>query len=468
MMYLIHLGYLGYDQDAQTAFIPNEEIRQELTAATRRNTKNISVSLRNYNKNIADKTVLSSRKDENTMKYDFTTILDRKGKDSIAVEPFEADWIKWPGKTKEGFDIIPMWVADMNFPTVPTIPEAIIERAKHPAYGYFAPRDTYFDEIIKWHQKRNGVNGLKKEYIGYENGVLGGILSALQCLAAPGDAVLLHSPTYIGFTASLKNNGYKMIHSELKKDAEGIYRMDYEDMEAKIRKYHIHAAIMCSPHNPTGRVWEQWELEKAMAIYEQYAVTVISDEIWSDILLDGQKHIPTQQVNDYAREHTVALYAPSKTFNLAGLIGSYHIIYNEALRDRVEARGSKSHYNEMNVLSMHALIGAYKQEGYEWVDELCQVLTENVRFACDYIAAHFKGVTVSKPQGTYMLFLDCTQWCEDHGQSMDELLQAGWDVGVGWQDGRPFHGEHHIRMNLALPKCRVTEAFDRLDRYVFG
>ena len=210
-MYLIHLGYLGYDQDAQTAFIPNEEIRQELTAATRRNPKNISVSLRNYNKNIADKTVLSSRKDENTMKYDFTTILDRKGKDSIAVEPFEADWIKWPGKTKEGFDIIPMWVADMNFPTVPTIPEAIIERAKHPAYGYFAPRDTYFDEIIKWHQKRNGVNGLKKEYIGYENGVLGGILSALQCLAAPGDAVLLHSPTYIGFTASLKNNGYKMI-----------------------------------------------------------------------------------------------------------------------------------------------------------------------------------------------------------------------------------------------------------------
>ena len=244
--------------------------------------------------------------------------------------------------------------------------------------------------------------------------------------------------------------------------------MDYEDMEAKIRKYHIHAAIMCSPHNPTGRVWEQWELEKAMAVYEQYAVTVISDEIWSDILLDGQKHIPTQQVNDYAREHTVALYAPSKTFNLAGLIGSYHIIYNEALRDRVEARGSKSHYNEMNVLSMHALIGAYKQEGYEWVDELCQVLTENVRFACDYIAAHFKGVTVSKPQGTYMLFLDCTQWCEDHGQSMDELLQAGWNVGVGWQDGRPFHGKHHIRMNLALPKCRVTEAFERLDRYVFG
>ena len=398
------------------------------------------------------------------MKYDFTSVIDRTGKDSIAWENIPVP----NAEIAEGFDRIPMWVADMNFQTAPSVCEAITKRLEHQVFGYFDPSEDYYNSIINWQKVRNGVEGLTKEAIGYENGVLGGVVAALQAFSAPGEAILVHSPTYTGFTSVLNNNGRRAVHTELKRDAEGIWRMDYEDMEAKIRKYHIHAAIMCSPHNPTGRVWEQWELEKAMAVYEQYAVTVISDEIWSDILLDGQKHIPTQQVNDYAREHTVALYAPSKTFNLAGLIGSYHIIYNEALRDRVEARGSKSHYNEMNVLSMHALIGAYKQEGYEWVDELCQVLTENVRFACDYIAAHFKGVTVSKPQGTYMLFLDCTQWCEDHGQSMDELLQAGWDVGVGWQDGRPFHGEHHIRMNLALPKCRVTEAFERLDRYVFG
>ena len=398
------------------------------------------------------------------MKYDFTSVIDRTGKDSIAWENIPVP----NAEIAEGFDRIPMWVADMNFQTAPSVCEAITKRLEHQVFGYFDPSEEYYNSIINWQKVRNGVEGLTKEAIGYENGVLGGVVAALQAFSAPGEAILVHSPTYTGFTSVLNNNGRRAVHTELKRDAEGIWRMDYEDMEAKIRKYHIHAAIMCSPHNPTGRVWEQWELEKAMAVYEQYAVTVISDEIWSDILLDGQKHIPTQQVNDYAREHTVALYAPSKTFNLAGLIGSYHIIYNETLRDRVEARGSKSHYNEMNVLSMHALIGAYKQEGYEWVDELCQVLTENVRFACDYIAAHFKGVTVSKPQGTYMLFLDCTQWCEDHGQSMDELLQAGWNVGVGWQDGRPFYGEHHIRMNLALPKCRVTEAFERLDRYVFG
>ena len=168
------------------------------------------------------------------MKYDFTTILDRKGKDSIAVEPFEADWIKWPGKTKEGFDIIPMWVADMNFPAVHTIPEAIIERTKHTTYGYFSPREEYFDAIIKWHKTRNGIEGLEPKHIGYENGVLGGVVSALNVLCSKGDSVLLHSPTYIGFTKSLTNNGYHIVHSPLVKDENNVYRMDFEDMEKKI------------------------------------------------------------------------------------------------------------------------------------------------------------------------------------------------------------------------------------------
>ena len=194
---------------------------------------------------------------------------------------------------------------------------------------------------------------------------------------------------------------------------------------------------------------------------------MISDEIWSDILLDGHKHVPTQSVSEDARNRTVALYAPSKTFNLAGLVGSYHIIYNEWLRERVRAAGSKSHYNSMNVLSMHALMAAYSPAGEEWVDELCAVLSENVRYACDHIEANYPGVTLARPEGTYMLFLDCSGWCADHGCTLDDVLRAGWDVGVAWQDGRPFHGPCSIRMNLALPLDRVREAFDRLDKYVF-
>ena len=401
------------------------------------------------------------------MKYDFTSIMDRRGRDAIAVDGLGQEGGFAPSLPKEGFDIIPMWVADMNFPTVPTIPEEIIERAKHPAYGYFSATDEYYDSIIRWHERRNGVKGLTRECIGYENGVLGGVTSALNVICSKGDKVLLHSPTYIGFTGTLKNNGYDMVLSPLKKDENNVWRMDYEDMEEKLRKEKIHAAVICSPHNPCGRVWERWELEKAMELFRKYDVFVVSDEIWSDIILDGHKHIPTQSVSEDARMRTVALYAPSKTFNLAGLIGSYHIIYNSWLRDRVMKESSLPHYNDMNVLSMHALIGADREEGYEWVDELCSVLTENVKYACEYIEKHFEGVEVSAPEGTYMLFLDCEKWCREHGKTMDELEKAGWDIGVAWQDGRMFHGEYAIRMNLALPLSRVKEAFDRLSRYVF-
>ena len=291
------------------------------------------------------------------------------------------------------------------------------------------------------------------------------MVSALTCCTAPGDPVLVHSPTYIGFTKSLTNNGYKIVHSPLVKDANGVWRMDYQDMDQKLKKYHIHTAVFCSPHNPCGRVWERWELEKAMEVYKANDCVVISDEIWSDILLNGHKHIPTQSVSEDARNRTIALYAPSKTFNLAGLVGSYHIIYNSYLRDRCVAKSSKCHYNDMNVFSMHALIGAYKPEGYVWVDELCQVLSGNINYACDYIRDHFQGVSVSKPEGTYMLFVDCTDWCAAHGKTIEDVEKAAWAVGVAIQDGRMFHGPCSVRMNLALPFTRVQEAFDRLDRY---
>ena len=401
------------------------------------------------------------------MKYDFTTIIDRHGKDAIAIDGLG----RKPGRPMlpdEDFDVIPMWVADMNFPTVPTIQEAIIKRATHPAFGYFAPTEEYYQCIIHWQKSRNGVMDLSEEHIGYENGVLGGVVSALTAYAAPGDAVLVHSPTYIGFTHCLNNNGFRIVHSPLVKDEDGIWRMDFADMEEKIKQNHIHVAIFCSPHNPCGRVWQLDEIQKAMEIYERNDVIVISDEIWSDIILEGHKHIPTQSVNAWAHEHVVALYAPSKTFNLAGLIGAYHIIYNQTLRDRINSKASKSHYNSMNVLSMHALIGAYQPEGYVWLDELREVITGNVNYAVEYIRKHFRGVELMKPEGTYMLFIDCEKWCKQHGKTIEEVEKAGYRVGVAWQDGRMFHGPYSIRMNLALPLARVQEAFERLNQYVFN
>ena len=400
------------------------------------------------------------------MKYDFTTLPDRHGRDAIAVDGLGKGFA--PDAPRPGFDAIPMWVADMNFVCLPTIQQAVIERVQHPAFGYFDPTPEYYDSIIRWQSVRNGVTGLTAEAIGYENGVLGGVISALNCVCSRGDKVLVHSPTYIGFTHCLTDNGYDIVHSPLVQDEADVWRMDYADMEKHLAEEHIHAAILCSPHNPCGRVWERWELEKAMDLYKKYNVYVVSDEIWSDIILSGHRHIPTQSISEDARMRTAALYAPSKTFNLAGLIGSYHIVYDPWWRDRIAKESSLCHYNSMNVLSMHALIGAYRPEGYVWTDELCETLTGNVDFACDYIARHFRGVRVAKPEGTYMLFVDCTDWCAAHGKSIQDVEKACWAVGAAVQDGVMFHGPCHLRINLASPRARIEEAFRRMDQYVFN
>ena len=396
------------------------------------------------------------------MTYDFTSVIDRCGWDALAVEALGQPG--FPAAPKDGFDAIPMWVADMNFPTAPVIVEALHQRADHPLYGYFQAPAHYYDSIIRWHETRHGVTGLEAKHIGHENGVLGGLMSAVQAVCGEDKRVLLHSPTYVGFTGTLTNAGYHIVHSPLFRDENGVWRMDYADMEAHFQSG-IRTLVFCSPHNPTGRVWERQEVEAVAALCQKYGVTIISDEIWSDIILTG-KHIPTQSV-PAAKERTVALYAPSKTFNLAGLVGSYHVIYNDELRAAVRRQGSLSHYNNGNVLSMHALMAGYSCHGADWVDELCQTIGTNVNFACTYIEKKFPGVSMARPQGTYMLFLDCTAWCEANGVTLDALLQRGWDVGVAWQDGRPFHGKCHIRMNLALPLSRVQEAFDRLAKYVF-
>ena len=393
------------------------------------------------------------------MEFDFTSIIDRTGTGATA-----AEIIPFPNASiEEGYDRIPMWVADMNFATVPCVTKALHARIDHPLFGYFITPPAYYDAVIHWQKVRNGVEDLTAECIGYENGVLGGVVSALQAFSAPGDPVLVHAPTYIGFTGVLTNNGRKVVHSDLVQDENGVWRMDYEDMERKLKEENIHIAIMCSPHNPCGRVWERWELEKAMELYRKYDCVVISDEIWSDIILPGHKHIPTASVSEDAKNRTVALYALSKTFNLAGLVGSYHIIYNKYLRDRVVKQSSLAHYNDANLLSVEALIAAYTDEGERWVDELNTVLDENVRLAYEFFADKCEGVSLSRPEGTYMLYLDCSGWCEKNGVEIDELIRRGIAKGVIWQDGRPFNRPCAIRMNVALPTERVKEALSRLD-----
>ena len=243
--------------------------------------------------------------------------------------------------------------------------------------------------------------------------------------------------------------------------------MDYEDIEKKIIKHNIHFAIFCSPHNPTGRVWKKEEIQKFMDICKKHDVLVFSDEIWSDLVRKENTHIPTQSISEDAKKRTIAAYAPSKTFNLAGLVGSYHIVYDKYLRDRLNKQASLSHYNSPNILSVHVLRGAYCKEGLDWVNELNEVISNNIDYALDFIHNNFKGIEVIKPEGTYMLYLDCTKYLDTHDITMDELLKKGVHYGVCWQDGRPFMNPNSIRMNLALPTILVEEAFSRLKKFVF-
>ncbi len=401
-------------------------------------------------------------------KYDFTSLIDRRGKDATAVDKIgEHVWGMEPGSAKAGFDEIPMWVADMNFATAPAVTEALTERIRHPLYGYFVPRDSYYRSIIDWQTRQNGYRNLHREEIAYENGVHGGICSVISEFTEPGETILMHSPAYVGFIGDVKQWGRKISYSPLIRDAEGIWRMDYADMERRIKEEHIRLMIFCSPHNPSGRVWEKEEISRMMEIMKKHDCLVISDEIWSDIVFAGYQHVPTALVSEDAAQRTVAFYAPSKTFNLAGLIGSYHIVKNENIREKLRRYEEKLHYNDMNVLSMHALLGAYSEEGLDWKNALCEMLEENCRYAVNFIRDRFEGCEAAMPQGTYMVFMDCTEFCEKTGRSLDDVLQAGWDVGVAYQDGRKFASACSIRMNCALPKERLVEAFERLQKYVF-
>ena len=214
-------------------------------------------------------------------------------------------------------------------------------------------------------------------------------------------------------------------------------------------------------------MWERWEIEKAMEVYAANDCLVVSDEIWSDIIMPGHRHIPTQSVSEDARGRTIALYAPSKTFSLAGLIGSYHIVYNPYLRRRLERRGDMSHYNSCNVLSMHALIAAYSPEGEDWAEQMVTVVDKNFDYACRFIRENFPGVRAMRPEGTYMLFLDVHEWLRRHGVPLRELLRRGVRCGVIWQDGEAFIYPDSIRMNLALPLSQLQEAMERLKKYAF-
>lgn len=400
--------------------------------------------------------------------FDFETFVDRTNKDARAFDELRFLLGDKTPTVRDGFSKIPMWIADMNFATCPSIVESIENRFEHALFGYFNPRPEYYNAIIDWQHNSFAVSNLTQDKIAPEINVLGGITSALHATAPVGSKILIHAPTYIGFTKTLLNNGYIPVLSYLKKDDDNIWRMDYEDMEKLIIENNIHTCIFCSPHNPSGRVWESTELEQAIHIFKKHDVVVLCDEIWSDLVFSDHKHIPLHTINSDAEKRVCSFYSLSKTFNCAGLSSAYSIIYDKSLRDRVNQQASLSHYNSLSICSMYALIGAYTDTGRNWVNDLCAVLENNVQYAVDFVNTHFDGAMCSNVDGSYMLFVDCSDWCKNNNACVTDLLRKCYEVGVFCQNGEPFHGKNCVRFNLALPTLVLKEAFERLEKYVFN
>ncbi|MEG1932218.1 MAG: aminotransferase class I/II-fold pyridoxal phosphate-dependent enzyme, partial [Pygmaiobacter sp.] len=328
--------------------------------------------------------------------YNFDEKLDRRGKSQ-----------KWDAPNypvPQGTPLIPMWIADMDFATPPCVINALKTRLDHPTMGYFELDDRFYNAVMHWAKARRGVEDLARENIVYQNSTVGAIVAAIQLLTEPGDPVLVHQPNYTGFTYGIEDAGRKLVGSQLVQDENGIFRMDLADMEQKIVEQKIRCMILCSPHNPTGRIWTLAELQAATSLCEKYKVEIISDEIWSDFVYAPAKQIPTAQVSDYARNHTIATYGATKTFNLAGLRIAYSITYNKELAAAYSKKSSCNHYNVPNVLSAEALIAAYENGG-QYADELLVYIHDNMAHADAYFKEHLPQLHSYLPEGTYTMWL---------------------------------------------------------------
>ena len=387
--------------------------------------------------------------------FDFTTFFDRRGQDADSVDHVSG--------VLEGYDIIPMWIADMSFETAPSVIEAVRSRLDKPHFGYFSPRAEWYDAIIGWHKARNGIE-YDKRSICYVNSVLGGMVTCYDAFTRPGEPVLTHNPRYTGY-ATIDGSGRHTVHTDLIRDENGVWRMDFEDIESQIKKQHIRVFALCSAHNPTGRVWEKDELEQLVDICRRNGVIIVCDEIWSDIIIGNNKHTPILSVKG-AEDITVAFYSTTKTFSLAGVKGAYAVIPDPDLRSRFLSTAGRTMLNQMSIFYMYSTIGAYSESGQAWADQLLKVLTTNIDIAYDRLTAH-EGIVCSKPQGTYLLYPQTSEWEMRHGVSHEELVRRGVERGVIWIDGDGFGTKGTLRLNVAVPTHKLIEAMDRLDEFAF-
>ncbi|MGB4369860.1 MAG: MalY/PatB family protein [Caldicoprobacterales bacterium] len=387
------------------------------------------------------------------MVFDFDKPIERSNTHSV----------KWDNldTTFGAADVLPMWVADMDFACPKPILDSIEERNRHGIFGYTTHPDSLYESVIGWMKKRHGWN-VAKEWILYSPGVVTSLNLAIMSFTQPGDSVIIQSPVYPPFFSVVKNNDRTLVVNPLIEKS-GYYSIDFKNLEDQMASG-CKMMILCSPHNPVGRVWTRTELDRIAKLCEKYEVLLISDEIHSDLIMPGHKHTPIATVSQYIKQNSVTCIAPSKTFNVPGLTTSAVIIPNPKLRMEFKKTINGIGIGMSNVFGMVAMEAAYTH-GESWLEDLIIYLDDNINCLMEYLETNIPEIKVTKPQGTYLVWLDCRALNMD-GKTLHKFMINKGKLGLN--NGLDFgpDGEGFLRMNIACPRVTLEEGLNRLNKAV--
>ncbi len=382
------------------------------------------------------------------MKYNFDKVIDRNGTDAIKIENMKSIW----GRT----DLIPLWVADMDFETAPFITDAIRKRCENGILGYTCKSDEYYNSIISWVKSRYGME-IEKEMINFIPGIVPGLGMAMNALTKQGDKVMIQPPVYHPFRIVTEENQREVVYNPLKM-VDGVYCMDFEAIKRDIKGCSLF--ILCNPHNPGGRVWRKDELETLAEICYEEGVLVFSDEIHADLTFLPLKHTPFSMVSEKARMNSVTFMSPSKAFNMPGLSASHVIIYNEEIRERFKKFMAACELDMGHVFSFISVTAAYSN-GEEWLEQCKSYIQKNIDYIDKFTKEHTPKIKVLRPQASYLVWLDC----KDLALTQDELNSFFSDeANLALNNGEMFgkEGIGYMRLNAAAPKSIIEKAMNQL------
>ena len=385
------------------------------------------------------------------MSYNFDEIIPRNGTRSVKF-----------GLRKEKFgrtDLLPMWVADMDFQTPGFITDAVKKRAAHEIYGYTYRPNEYYESIVQWMKKQHSWD-IEKEWITFCPGVVPALNLAIMAYTNPGDKVIVQPPVYFPFFSAVKNNNRKLVNNQLLYN-NGKYTIDYKNLEKEAANG-AKLILLSNPHNPVGRAWTKKELDKLAKICINNDIQIISDEIHSDLILPGKKHIPTAKISGTIANHVVTCMAPSKSFNIAGLATSSIIISNPSIREKFNKMMERLHIGGGNIFGMEASIAAYSN-GKEWIDKMLEYVNDNMTLVYNYCREKIPRIKPVKAEATYLLWLDCKNLGIDDVSLRKFMIEK---AGLGLNNGPTFGpgGSGFQRMNLACPRSVVQKALERMEK----